>query len=311
MESRESLERRNLWPGSEPAGVRGAAGFVCGYSKSPCRKRGRVPARSRTGRVAACGLAALFIPLLNAGVLHPSDKLTEDEKIELVRDLSAEYATAKVAIPRSKKPLDYNADGTYDHMAWHDGALTMGQAARLGDKVQITKVSLEGDHMVLELNGGLKSGGHWYDNVQVGMGGVGGPVGRSGSPTTGTWILLNFHKPMENLTAAEVKKILAPILDFDQRSATVLYSETLPPAVQKAIAEKRALVGMDRDQVLLAMGHPDHKYRESKDGVESEDWIFGTPPGKIVFVTFNGNKVVKVKEEYAGLGSQTAVRQTP
>ena len=244
-------------------------------------------------------------------MLHTSDKLTEDERIELVRDLSAEYATAKVAIPRSKKPLDYNADGTYDHMAWHDGALTMGQAARLGDKVQITKVSLEGDHLVLEINGGLKSGGHWYDNVQVGIGGVGAPAGRSSSPTQGTWILLNFHKPMENLTAAEVKKILAPILDFDQRSATVLYSETLPPEVQKAIAEKRALVGMDRDQVLLAMGHPDHKYRETKDGVESEDWIFGTPPGKIVFVTFNGNKVVKVKEQYAGLGSQTAVQRVP
>ena len=249
--------------------------------------------------------------MLNAGVLHTSDKLTEDERIELVRDLSAEYATAKVAIPRSKKPLDYNADGTYDHMAWHDGALTMGQAARLGDKVQITKVSLEGDHLVLEINGGLKSGGHWYDNVQVGIGGVGAPAGRSSSPTQGTWILLNFHKPMENLTAAEVKKILAPVLDFDQRSATVLYSETLPPEVQKAIAEKRALVGMDRDQVLLSMGHPDHKYRESKDGVESEDWIFGTPPGKIVFVTFNGHKVVKVKEQYAGLGSQTAVQRVP
>ena len=63
--------------------------------------------------------------------------------------------------------------------------------------------------------------------------------------------------------------------------------------------------------MLLAMGHPDHKYRGSKDGVESEDWIFGTPPGKIVFVTFNGNKVVKVKEQYAGLGSQTAVQQVP
>ena len=221
-------------------------------------------------------------------MLHPADKLTEDEKIELVRDLSAEYATAKVAIPRSKKASRLTTPtGTYDHMAWHDGALTMGQAARLGDKVQITKVSLEGDHMVLELNGGLKSGGHWYDNVQVGMGGVGGPVGRGSSATQGTWILLNFHKPMENLTAAEVKKILAPVLDFDQRSATVLYSETLPPEVQKAISEKRALVGMDRDQVLLAMGHPDHKYREEvRTASNTEDWIFGTPLRENCFRNF-------------------------
>jgi hypothetical protein len=79
--------------------------------------------------------------------------------------------------------------------------------------------------------------------------------------------------------------------------------------MQKAISEKRALVGMDRDEVLLALGHPDHKYRESKDGVDMEDWIFGTPPGKITFVTFTGSKVVKVKEQYAGLGSQTTVVQ--
>jgi hypothetical protein len=243
-------------------------------------------------------------------VLHPSDKLTEDERIGLVRELTAEYANAKVAIPRSKKPLEFNADGTYDHMAWHDGALTMGQAARLGDKVQITKVTLEGDHILLELNGGLKGSDRWYDHVQVGMGGV-GPVNNNGNhpASLGTYILLNFHKPMENLTGAEVKKILAPVLDFDKHSATVLYSETLPPEVQKAIKEKRAFVGMDRDQVLLALGHPDHKYRETKEGVESEDWIFGAPPGKIVFVTFNGNKVVKVKETYAGLGSQTAPSQ--
>jgi hypothetical protein len=106
-----------------------------------------------------------------------------------------------------------------------------------------------------------------------------------------------------------VKKILSPVLDFDKRSATQLYSETLSPEMQKAITEKRALVGMDHDQVLLAMGHPDHKYRESKDGVDLEDWIFGAPPGKITFVTFTGSKVSKVKEQYAGLGSETRAPQ--
>jgi hypothetical protein len=251
------------------------------------------------------------VPLAGAGVLHVSDRLTEDEKITLIRDLTAEYANAKVAIPRSKKPLDYNSDGTYDHMAWHDGALTMGQAARLGDKLQITKVTFEGDHMVLEINGGLKTGGKWYDHVQVGMGpmGTNGGAANGRTASLGTWIQINFHKPMENLNSAEVKRILAPILDFDKRSATVLYAETLPPEMQKAVKEKRAIVGMDREQVLLAMGHPDHKYRESKDGEETEDWIYGMPPGKIVFVTFGGNKVTKVKEEYAGLGGDTTVRQ--
>ena len=70
-------------------------------------------------------------------------------------------------------------------------------------------------------------------------------------------------------------------------------------------------VGMNREQVVLAMGRPAHKSRETKDGVEQEDWVFGTPPGKITFVTFGGEKVVKVKEEYAGLGSEVADQPVP
>ena len=52
--------------------------------------------------------------LIYAGVLPPADKLTDDEKISLVRDLTSEYANAKVLLPRSKKPLLFNSDGTYD-----------------------------------------------------------------------------------------------------------------------------------------------------------------------------------------------------
>ena len=40
----------------------------------------------------------------------------------------------------------------------------------MGDEVQITHVLIEEKKIVLEINGGLKSGRHWYDHVQVGMG---------------------------------------------------------------------------------------------------------------------------------------------
>ena len=76
--------------------------------------------------------------------------------------------------------------------------------------------------------------------------------------------------------------------------------------MQLAIKEKRAVEGMDRDQILLALGKPVTKSRETKDGLEIEDWIYGKPPGRITFVTFNGNKVIKVKESYAGLGAEAA-----
>ena len=258
--------------------------------------------RPLTAAALTLALAALPAPL------RSSDKLTFDERVELVRGLTAEYATPKQFLPRSKKPLEYEASGTYDKKKWEEIAKQMGPAARTGDQVQITKVTLEDDKILLEINGGLKSGRHWYDHVQVGMGQQTGPVsGGEIHPATGTNIEVLFHKPLAGLTSADVKKMLAPLLDFEKRSATQLYSESLPPAIQKAIAEKRVLEGMDRDQVLLAVGHPSHKSRETdKDGLEIEDWVYGTPPGKITFVTFNGNKVIKVKEEYAGLGTEAA-----
>jgi hypothetical protein len=104
--------------------------------------------------------------------------------------------------------------------------------------------------------------------------------------------------------ASEVKKLLAPVLDFDRHSVTEIYSETLPPEMQQAIKQKRALVGMDREQVRLALGQPVHKERETKDGMDLEDWIYGQPPGKITFVTFNGDKAIRVKDDYAGLGTE-------
>jgi len=45
-------------------------------------------------------------------------KLTNDERIELVRGLTAEYATVKVLLPRSRKALDFESSGNYDKSAW-------------------------------------------------------------------------------------------------------------------------------------------------------------------------------------------------
>jgi len=254
----------------------------------------------------AAGLALILAALPIR--LHASDKLTYDERVELIRGLTAEFATAKQFLPRSKKPLEFESTGTYDKKHWEAVAKEMGPAARTGDQVQITKVTLEDDKILLEINGGLKSGRHWYDRVQVGMGGGMAPVSNGEAhPTTGTVVELLYHKPLANLTSADVKKTLAPLFDFEKHSATQLYAESLPPEIQKAIKDKRVLEGMDRDQVLLAVGHPVHKSRETNpDGVEIEDWVYGTPPGKITFVTFSGNKVIKVKEEYAGLGTEAA-----
>jgi hypothetical protein len=273
----------------------------------------RFAARFFTRRGAG-GAAGILIAALaaNAGVIPVKDKLTDDEKIEILRNLSAEFAKAKTYFPRSKKPLPFDAkDGSWDKAHWQMlSQQNGGPAAREGDDIKITHVGFEGDKLLLEINGGLKSGAHWYDHIQAGLGNSVGPVSHGDyTPTTGTNIEVDFHKPLENLTAEQVKKVLAPLMDFDKHSVSTVYSETLPPEVQKAITEKRALEGMSRDEVLLAMGHPLRKVRETKDGTDFEDWIYGEAPGKVTFVTFTGGKVAKVKEMYAGLGIQTSAPQ--
>jgi len=271
-------------------------------------------AARRAGGCAGAGVAilALLIPALHAGVIPAKDKLTEDEKVEILRDLTAEYAKAKTYLPRSSKPLEFDAaTGAWDQKRWQMMAQQNGgPAAREGDQIKITHVGFNGDKLLVEINGGLKTGTHWYDHIEAGMGGMSRPVTNGGSnPTAGTIIEVDFHKPMEGLSADQVKKVLLPLMDFDKHTVTKVYSETLSPEMQKAIAEKRALEGMNRDEVMMAMGHPLHKYRESKDGVDLEDWIYGEPPGKVTFVTFSNSKVVKVKEQYAGLGIQTGPKQ--
>jgi hypothetical protein len=251
--------------------------------------------------------------LLLAPCFGADPKLTDDDKIEIIRGMTAEYATVKTYLPRSRKALEIDSHGNWDKDKWQQAGRELGPAARVGDQIQITKVNIEDDKIVFVINGGLKGKGHWYDHVQVGMGGNTSPVNgnQNSNAPGGTYIALLFDKQVPAIKATEIKKMLAPIFDFEKHTVTENYVETLPAPVQEAIKAKKAIEGMDRDQVLLAMGRPRHKERAVQDGNETEDWIYGEPPGIITFVMFNGSKVVKVRESYASVGGSTAAPLPP
>lgn len=249
-------------------------------------------------------LCILLLPGLSAALGAKDRELTFEERVELIRGLTAEFATAKTFLPRSKKPLLLDSKGGYDSKQWQEIGREFGPAARVGDLVQITKVKLEEDRIVLEINGGMKGGRKWYERIEVGTGTRTTPISSRNytMAPSGTTLAVVFPGRVPPLKSAEFKKLLEPVLDFNLRSATEQYVEKLPAPIQQAIKEQRAMEGMDREQVLLALGRPKHKVRETRDGFDYEDWIYGEPPGKITFVTFQGDKVVRVKEAYAGLG---------
>ena len=65
----------------------------------------------------------------------------------------------------------------------------------------------------------------------------------------------------------------------------------------KAITDRHAILGMDREEVVAAIGKPDRKVRErDSEGYDTEDWIYGHPPDKTVFVHFRGDKVSSIKQ---------------
>lgn len=255
--------------------------------------------------------ALLWITLLGLLPAAEARKLTDDERIEILRGMTAESGTLKVVVPRSKKPLSLQTDGTWDKEQWDAAGKEFGPAGRVGDTVQITKVTIEDDKLLFEINGGLKSGRKWYERVEVGMGNRTTPVSGGGNPSLGTNLALLFPKGTPPLTAQEIKKMLAPLIDFEKRTATETFVSTLPPEIAEAVKNNKVVEGMDRETVILAVGRPRLKSRETKEGIDYEDWVYGQPPGKMTFVTFSGSKVIKVKDTYAGLGGSTAPTLPP
>lgn len=271
------------------------------------RKAADVRHRAGAQRAVIALLGAAILLLGSVPQLR-ADKLSVDERLEIERGLTAEFATARVQLPRSKKPLVFHSNGQFDRDAWDDDARANGAAARLGDEIQITRVVIDQKKILLQINGGTKSG-HWYDHVQVGMNGGMSPIDRNQSPgaANGTNIALVFPQSVPALKASDIRQMLSPIFDFEKHSAAEQYVAKLPAPIKKAIEQQKAINGMDRDQVLLALGKPQNKSRETTaDGDNVEEWVYGQPPGKVTFVKFDEGKVVEVEESYANVGGSTA-----
>ena len=134
---------------------------------------------------------------------------------------------------------------------------------------------------------------------RVGVGDVGPPPSDTPFVTvSGADLVVDYGRPVPDMSPDDLKRDLSPMLDFSkQHSAAVNWIDTLPQQFQDAIKDHHAVVGMDSEMVLAAMGRPEHKVREkSPEGNETEDWIYGGPPARTTFVTFAGDTVIRVKE---------------
>jgi hypothetical protein len=224
-----------------------------------------------------------------------------DPRLELIRMIDGEFAKALQPLPKGKKGFTVEVGKPIDMQKVSDMNRLYGTAITQGETVQISSMVFGPHSIVFEINDGPKKHFHFRDHIQLGMGDNPPPLSTDSHPGegAGSTLILEYHHPVpRDLTAEDLKHDLAIIFDFShQKSATVNWVDTLPPEFQKAIEDHHAVVGMDQDTVVAALGRPDHKVRQrDDDGNETEDWIYGDPPARTVFVTFSGDKVTKVEE---------------
>jgi hypothetical protein len=229
--------------------------------------------------------------------------LKQSSRLEIVRYISGEFVHADKPLPGAKRGFRIVVGKPLDEKSLKYALANTGIAVNPGDTVQITRIEFREKEIAIDLNGGSARHFHLRDHLQVGIGGAPAPVSTS-SPETGAeqrvgaTLILDYGKPLPDMSPDDVKRDLSPVLEFEkEKSAAVNWVDTLPAEYKQAIQDGHAAVGMNHDMVIAALGRPDHKVRERNDqGDETEDWIYGTPPSKTVFVTFIGDKVTRVRE---------------
>jgi hypothetical protein len=231
---------------------------------------------------------------------------------EILRNLESEQGFAMRPLPRGKKGLTLMANGkmTPSGQSYMTMVSEQGLSVKPGDRVILSDIRIERDKIVFDINGGPEHKHEFLRHIQIGVGGPGmtGPVVQDPDgdhEPTGARITLAFAHEVPDVTPAQIKKLLAPLISFDVKTPVQAYTDTLPPALKKAILEHRILVGMNTDMVLFTLGQPEKKSREIEGQMPFEEWIYGHPPQDVNFVRINGNRVIRV--EVAKLGQPLEV----
>ncbi len=233
-------------------------------------------------------------------VALPEQALDARGHQDLLRSLTAEQGFAMRPLPRGKKGLFIAANGTLSPAGekYVAEVTTQGLSVKPGDRAVLSNVRIDKDRLVFDINGGPERKHDFLRHVQVGVGGpnMSSPVVQDpGQEPVGSRVTLTFAKYVPNITPAQVKALLAPLISFDMKTPVQAYTDTLPPQIKSAILDHHVLVGMNTEMVLFAMGQPESKSREMDGQMPFEEWIYGHSPQDVQFVRINGNRVIRVE----------------
>lgn len=240
-------------------------------------------------------LAVLCLALPVIGLAQAS----KASQTEIIRKLLAEEAAARVDMPLGGEGVEVSDQGRINESKLNKEIQKNGKSIQAGRVVRVTNVEFGSKNIDIELDHGGKEKKHFSDHLQVSVGGAStpGPQSSGASKANGSKVSLMFsNKVPSSLTFDQLQELLAPVLDFTKKTIVSTNIESLPPEFKEAVLAKEAVIGMDQDTVLLAMGIPDRKTLEKVNGIEQEEWQYNGRGVKKTFVTFENNLVVKVTE---------------
>ncbi|MGA7341390.1 MAG: hypothetical protein WBE72_13905 [Terracidiphilus sp.] len=280
-----------------------AAAFICAPLLAPGPARAQVLTIDTSGSGVATTNAPVdrrYQQIAPTRVDLPKAELSTRTRLELERVLESEQGFAMRPFPRGRKGLTLVANGKLEPAG--EGYLNMviseGLCAKPGDRLVITDIKVEHARIVFALNGGPDFKHRFLRHVQIGMGDPdygGNSVVPDEADPTGARLTLAFKDHVPDLTGAQVKALLAPLISFDVKTPIQAFTDTLPPQLKDAILNHQVWVGMSTDMVLYAKGQPQSKVREMDGQMPFEEWIYGKPPQDVDFVRINGNRVIRVE----------------
>jgi hypothetical protein len=235
--------------------------------------------------------------------------LTAMTREELIRLFQSEQAFAVRPLPLGRRGLALHANGSLSPSgnAYVQELEHYGISCKPGDRVIISKFDIKPDRIIFEFNGGPEKHHRLLQHIEIGGGmGTSPIVQDDGQQPVGSRFTLLFDKFVPEMTAAQLRKLIAPILDFSLKTPDQAFADTLPPKLKNAILNHEVLVGMNRDMVIHSMGQPDQRVRETENNAPFEEWIYGQPPHEVTFVRFNGNRVIRL--EIADIGQKPIIR---
>lgn len=268
------------------------------------------PATSAPAQVAPASESVVPPPGQSAPIPANAPRMSKQTRFEIIRDFETQMVYARTMFPMGTKGLKLRDGVTSPSGQDLQQLLALwGPSIKPGDPAHISYVRIFDDHIHFDLNGGAIHRKKWYQHIQIeGANGNSVPLSNDNSVQNphGSYLDVYFDKHVPEMSAAQLRDLLYPVLDFNAKSKEEAYLDTVPPKVKEAIKAHHVLVGMNTEMVLHAVGKPPRKVREKDGETAYEEWIYGQPPQDVDFVRIVSDEVVRI--ETMRVGGQKIVR---